>query len=359
MSERESAMNRKKAGGIVRGDGRAGTGDPARGAAGGGRVHTRGSWRSTVREYARAILMALFIALLVRQFAFQAFRIPSGSMRETLMEGDFLFVNKFLYGATTPKRLRVLGRTLVDHVPYTSLPALRQPRQGDIIVFEWPEDPSQDYIKRTVAAAGDRLEVRDGVLAVNGAVYESNFGDRDGDHSCIPDPPDPDVCPPPRSLRMTGGWRPSAGVVDTRWQFGLWEGLMVAQRRAHHDYHRRQFGLVARAALDAGVFPDPERVRPHVEALHSAALERRDLPYTERVRHEQVILAAAEAHELPYVVPAGHIFMMGDNRFNSQDSRVWGALDTDLIRGKAEFIYFSFDWDRKLPRIARVGDIIR
>ena len=108
-----------------------------------------------VREYAKAIGTALVIALLLRQFVFQAFRIPTGSMLETLQIGDFLFVNKFLYVAKTPERISLGSMTLVSGLPVLKFPAIREPRQGDIIVFEFPQDRNLDYIKRCVAVAGD------------------------------------------------------------------------------------------------------------------------------------------------------------------------------------------------------------
>lgn len=235
------------------------------------------SWR-VVWEYVRAIGMAILLALVIRQFIIQAFRIPTGSMEKTLLVGDFLFVNKFLYGAKSPDRIRLFGHTLIDGLPVLKLPVLRQPRQGDIIVFSYPRDPNLDYIKRCVAVFGDTVQVRDGLLYVDGEIYESNFSERDGDHSCVPDWRRPDKCPPPHT---------------------------------HHD----------QAAYRAG--------------------------------------SELNRNFGPFVVPEGHIFMMGDNRYNSADSRYWGPLDIDLVKGKAMFIYWSWDQDRLRPRLGRLGDIIR
>jgi len=109
-----------------------------------------GKKRSIVREYVEAALWAVVLTLILRAFVIQAFRIPSESMLDTLLVGDFLFVNKFEYG---PK------------IPFTHvrLPGLRGPRTGDIIVFQFPGNPSLDYIKRCVAAGGQTVEVRDSV----------------------------------------------------------------------------------------------------------------------------------------------------------------------------------------------------
>jgi signal peptidase I len=262
---------------------RAGRREPAAGAADtapAGRAGVRGEsrWRGAAWDWAKAIVWALAVALLIRQFFFQAFRIPTGSMKETLLVHDYLFANKLIYGAKTPDRLVIplVNRTLLEGLPQLRLPAVRQPRQGDIVVFEFPEDRNQDYIKRCVAVAGDTVHVRDGVLRVNGQVYESNFAAHGGDHTCIPYWRERDQCPEPRSL-----------LDPISYPKGL---------------YNRQFG--------------------------------------------------------PYVVPAGHIFMMGDNRYNSMDSRYWGPLPLELVKGKAEIIYWSFEHTFFIPRWDRLLRLI-
>lgn len=192
------------------------------------------------REYARSLLVAVVLALVIRTFGFQAFKIPTGSMEDTLLVGDFLFVSKFLYGA---------------EIPFTGgkrLPAIRQPKRGDIIVFRYPENPSEDYIKRCVAVPGDVVEYRDKVLYVNGEAQEEDF---------------------------------------TK-------------------------------------FADGRRTRPDRDSF------------------------------APIRVPEGKYFMMGDNRDRSLDSRYWGLLDHSFIRGKALFIYWSWDASRGRPRLSRIFDVI-
>lgn len=248
-----------------------------------GKVKPPKSLKNTAVEYAKAIGTALLIALVLRQFIFQAFRIPTGSMLDTLLIGDFLFVNKFLYGAKTPERIRIGKATLIDGLPVLKLPAIREPRQGDIIVFEYPNDRNLDYIKRCVAVAGDTVAVSDGILKVNGEIYESNFADRDGDHSCVPSWADPESCPSPRTKHDQAAY--------------------VRNKRNH-----------------SWPWPGTPKI---------------------------------------FVVPDGHIFMMGDNRYNSMDSRYWGALDKKLIKGKAMFLYWSWNGKKHLPRLNRIGDLIR
>jgi signal peptidase I len=198
--------------------------------------------RSVVREYAEAALWAIVLTLFLRAFVIQAFRIPSESMRDTLLVGDFLFVNKFEYG---PK------------IPFTSvrLPGVRKPQRGDVIVFQFPQDPSKDFIKRCVATPGETVEIRDKQVLVNGEPLREPY------------------------------------VIHL----------------------------------------DPE-VRP-------AGFDYRD-------------------NYGPYTVQPGELFMMGDNRDNSNDSRFWGALEMNLVKGRAMFLYWSWDGAKHWPRWNRIFDLI-
>lgn len=189
--------------------------------------------KSIYREYAEIILMAVFLAFFVRTFFIQAFKIPSESMEDTLLVGDFLFANKFVYGAKLP--------LLNAH-----LPAVRDPHAGDIIIFKYPGDRKTDYIKRCVAVEGQTVELQGTDLYVDGELQDEEYA---------------------------------------------------------KYFHGSTFG--------------------------------------------------------PYEVPAGHIFVMGDNRDNSADSRVWGPLDKDLVLGKAMFIYFSWNGRDHAIRFSRIGSIIR
>lgn len=125
--------------------------------------------KSMVREYVEAIVVAVLLALVIRQFVVQAFRIPSGSMEDTLLVGDFLLANKFVYGPT---------------IPFTDirLPGIRKPRMGDVVIFKYPRDPKKDFIKRVIATEGQRVEVKDKVVYVDGEILpsppKSKFTDR-------------------------------------------------------------------------------------------------------------------------------------------------------------------------------------
>lgn len=118
--------------------------------------------KSVAREYYEAILVAFILALFVRTFVFENFKIPSGSMKNNLLIGDHLVVNKFIYAPDA-------GSFLHAVLPY------RAPRRGDVVVFKWPADPRRDFIKRCVAVAGDRVEIRDKQLFLNGEPVEEDY----------------------------------------------------------------------------------------------------------------------------------------------------------------------------------------
>lgn len=113
-------------------------------------------------EWAKSFLIAVVLFLFIRAFLVEAFKIPSGSMERTLLVGDFLLVNKFIYGASVP------GSS-------ARIPAVRAPARGDIIVFQWPKDPSKNFVKRLVGLPGDTISMREGRLVHNGQVMDERY----------------------------------------------------------------------------------------------------------------------------------------------------------------------------------------
>jgi signal peptidase I len=123
---------------------------------------SRGRMFRLLWEWAKSFQVAILVFLFVRAFIVEAFKIPSGSMERTLLVGDFLLVNKLVYGA---------------EVPFTGkrLPAIREPRLGDVVVFQWPADPTKNFVKRLVGMPGDTLSMEDGTLVRNGKVVRERY----------------------------------------------------------------------------------------------------------------------------------------------------------------------------------------
>src|SRR6266704_3792226 len=208
--------------------------------------------KSQVREYAEALAVALLLALVIRTFVVQAFKIPSGSMLPTLQIGDHLLVNKFLYGA----RLEI---PLTD-VSLGRLPGLRKPRPGDVIVFLAPARASadrqrRDFIKRVIAVEGQTIEVRAQQVYIDGKPWDD-----------------------PHATFLSGK-------------------------------------------------PDPTAERPSNPLLRPCGnLE-----------------SGSGPNCAPYTVPPGHFFVMGDNREQSYDSRFWGSVPLEDVKGQAFVIYWSMN----------------
>jgi len=206
-------------------------------------VEPNAKTKSTFREYAEAIGMALLLALFIRTFIVQAFKIPSGSMIPTLQIGDHILVNKLAYGVRLPFWENYLL-------------SFSKVQRGDVVVFIFPEDRTKDFIKRVVGVAGDSVEVRGKKVFVNGKQVDDPHAHFEGDD-------------------------PQAAGLPARDDYG------------------------------------------------------------------------------PRMVPEHHIFVMGDNRDRSYDSRFWGFVDLDEVRGKAFLIYWSWDGADRWVRWERLGSLIR
>jgi signal peptidase I len=192
--------------------------------------------KSTLREYFESIVIAVILALFIRTFVVQAFKIPTGSMENNLLIGDHLLVNKFVFGPTETGMERAL-------LPVGTI------KRRDVLVFKYPEEPDRDFIKRVIGLPGETVEVRNKKVYINGT------------------------------------------------------------------------------ALD----------EPYVHFLQA--------PSADSEFHE-VTSSDVRENYAAVTVPPDHFFMMGDNRDNSQDSRYWGFLPRENIKGKALVIYWSYEADR-------------
>jgi signal peptidase I len=278
-----------------------------------------GDRRSLGREYTESIAWAIVIALLLRAFVVEAFKIPSASMIPTMQIGDFIFVNKLVYGVRVP----FTRHKLFD---------VRGPKRGEVVVFMNPCTPERDFIKRAVAIAGDTVEVRCSVLYVNGTPVQSTYVDRPCEYW------DQD--------EGTGRW--SKNTDNGNGCSHYLERLGEQSYDAYHSEDRpqgephadpRHYPPVADDELErlrarGPLFSCPRDRRSPEERSRAMGTTEPSLPAGQAPANE----CSPQVH---FVVPPGHFFAMGDNRANSNDSRAWGPVPLENLKGKAMFIWLS------------------
>ncbi len=273
--------------------------------------------KSTLLEYVESIAVAVMIALALRALVLEAFKIPSSSMYPTLEINDHIFVNKFLYGL---------------RIPFTStkLFEVRPPRRGEVIVFGQPCTPEKDFIKRVIATEGQSVEVRCNVVYVDGQPVEHRLL-RGGDTCAYDD--------------MREG--------STEWRTASCsEYVETVDGHAYHTYHNADRPERDEAFIKDGSHPGDSHDFPRIGAVAPAppSCLTADEPVVGADQATGTIVvtkpsAGACELQMHYVVPAGHVFVMGDNRANSNDSRYWGSVPIRNIQGKALFIWLSYrDW---------------
>lgn len=203
---------------------------------------TKEKTKSKVKEYVESIIIAILIAVFIRTFIICAYKIPSRSMVQTLLVGDHILVNKFIYGVKIP----LLRRTIIP---------VREPKRGEIVVFIYPNDRSKDFIKRVIGVGGDKIEIVNKKIFINGKEYKDSFG----------------------------------------------------------------------------IYSD--------NIIYPATMQPRD-------------------NFGPIIVPKDSIFVMGDNRDESLDSRFWGFVNLKDVEGKAFIIYWSWNRDEHNLRWQRLGNLL-
>jgi signal peptidase I len=260
----------------------------------------------------------VLLVFVLRTFVVQVFQIPSSSMYPTLMIGDHLFVNKFIYGLDIP---------FSDDKLFA-----RSPKRGEVIVFAQPCIPDRDYIKRVVAIAGDTVEVRCNRLYINGKLVPEEKID---DQTCRYDNRD----------GTDGEWHE---MKCTRYR----ETLGGITYDTFHDESRPSKDAL-KVGDDRLDFPS---LRDRTDRNCATEIGGSGLPAPNQKPGTIVDAKSGDACDLQvhYVVPAGHVFAMGDNRSQSNDSRFWGSVPLENIRGKAMFIwlsYRSFPTDLRYPRM--------
>jgi signal peptidase I len=314
--------------------------------------------KSTLREYAESIGIAVLIALFLRAFVVEAFKIPSGSMVPTMEIGDHIFVNKFIYGI---------------RIPYTrtKLFQFRKPRRGEVIVFIYPCNPGKDFIKRIVAVEGDTVEVRCNILYVNGEEVPAQLLEETEQYWDFEEHSNHwhrEACSHYLETHdghsyhtYHGTERPRLDDLRARaGNTGAYDAVDADGTYLH--LHPQDFPRLPRAAtstrrgrqekeLAISVGRRAEELRQYEQWCETSENRATALGNYARSRGE---LEGPCAPRLHYVVPEGYVFVMGDNRTNSKDSRSWGPVPLENIKGTALFIWWSAkparaggrSWDR-------------
>lgn len=340
---------------------------------------TNAKAKNWAKEWLDAILWAAAVALIVRTLLFEAYRIPTPSMEKTLLTGDFLIVSKLNYGLRTPM---TIGIPFTDiHVQGLELPWFRVPgwqdvKRNDIVVFNYPIDlkviaAKTNYIKRAVAVAGDTLEIRDKIVYVNGVkevqrdTYEQVYRVTPRERVRISESK---VAQIGGEIRQADTFAYYISLTESALaELQSWPEIASVELyvrpdavnetdASRFDFRRGMGGN--HDHMDPFVIPGRDitiTLSPETYPIYRLAIERYEGNTVER-RGSEFYINGALARD--YTFTKDYYFMMGDNRDNSEDSRMWGFVPEDHVIGKPAIIYFSIDMDRFVPRFGRIFNLI-
>lgn len=285
--------------------------------------------KSKIREYFDALVYAAVVAFFIKVFLFEAYRIPTGSMENTLLVGDFLLVTKFTYGPTTPRNIPFTNIRL----PYFKIPGFKSPKVGDVIVFDFPGERDEvesaevlNYIKRCVGLPGDTIKIINRVLYNNSKI--------------IPNPPQSKFI---TELQPAGRSNPRIFPKGSGWNEDNYgpiripkEGDIIKIDSSNYD------------SWETFVMREGHNIR--------------------KGENNKIYVDNKELTDGEYRVERDYLFMMGDNRNNSLDARFWGFMPMENVVGEAFMLYWS--WDANIPfsdffrligsiRWDRIGQLIK
>jgi signal peptidase I len=262
--------------------------------------------KSSLLSFAKELLFILLAVLVINSFLLASFEVPTGSMEDTVAIGDRVFVNKFIYGGSTPYTIPLTS----VRIPHFRVPGFRSVARGDVIVFDWPggrddveKPPQMWYLKRCVALPGDTLLIKNQTLYVNGSV--------------VPDPP--------RAKHIRN--RVLEPGLPNRNVFPIGS-----------NYNEDNYGpiLVPRKGMKITLSA--------ANLMGWEVLIRRE-GHMPKLEDGRVFIDDRETQE--YAVERDYIFAMGDNRDNSLDSRFWGFAPLEDVIGTPMIVYWS--WDPSIP----------
>jgi signal peptidase I len=273
--------------------------------------------KSILREYAEVIAITIVVAFGIKIFVVDAYRIPTGSMERTLVAGDYILVNKFIYGPSTPRTIPFSG----IEIPSYRFPGFKKPGRGDVVVFKFPGERDEiepgenlNYIKRMIGLPGDTVEIRDRIVYVNGTEFPSFSTLRNTD----------------RRLKPRGRQDLRIFPNGSDYNEDNYGPVYVPRRgdtlHVTKDNFKQWHVFIQRDGASIELHPDGS------VSIDGAATDR-------------------------YVVSNNYYFTLGDNRDNSLDSRFWGYVPEENIIGRAMLIYWSWQQEGAPSAMARIRNI--
>jgi len=295
----------------------------------------QGRKRGPFKETVESLFITIGLALVIRAGVVYPFKIPTESMVGSLLKGDHILCNKFVYGIRTPDWIGIPYTEIGFDVPHTRLPGFRNPQAGDVVIFKYPRDRSEYYVKRCIATSGDTVEIRDRVTYINGKAAIRNENEQYISGQVLPPTYQQDGLFPPgeTNIHQYGPLRiPQPGdrftfTDSNRAQWFQWMNLMLYE--------------------DQRVTVTWQGKTHHMEAAQIDQWPRlvAQLPADAFQINGRSLLG------YQYAVQDRQFFMMGDNRDNSLDSRFWGFLPARYVVGQALIKYWSWDADKPLYQL--------
>jgi len=308
----------------------------------------------------RSLFILVIIVLTLKVTIFELYIVPTGSMENTIMTGDFLAGNRFVYGMRTPEWIGIPYTDIGFDVPSIKFPSFKEPKKGDVIIFKFPRDVKQKYVKRAVAGPGDMLEVKDKVIYLNGepsalppngkfvmAPLSDTFTQQD---IFLGDQGNKDHF---KALRM-----PKKGdqIEISSQNAKLLLHLMLLDG---HDLTLKSGNKIYQFTMTS---PDELYRRKGEMSVYRPYYPEGDLlvPWSDNIPKGTLLMDGKPLGNLThYTVQDDYFWAMGDNRDNSLDSRYWGFVPRSHILGEALFAYFSLNLKTWVPRFERIGTVIR
>jgi len=287
--------------------------------------------KSSSRATIESLFIAIGIALAIRAGVVYPFKIPTGSMEGSLLVGDHILCNKFVYGIRTPDWIGIPYTKIGFFIPFTRTPGLRKPKQGDVVIFKYPRDEAEYYVKRCVAVSGDTVHIRDKTVFVNGKVFPHPQNTQFIDKRILPkDFQQHDIYPSGAgNIHNYGPIRvPAKG--DT-YHFN------TSNRDKWFEYFQIMLYEGNNITLSYGV--------EHIQ--HDVENQNRWPGFIRRYPIESFTVNGESLNDYVHTVKYRHYFMMGDSRDNSLDSRYWGFVPERNVVGEALLTYWS--WDNEVP----------